>query len=248
MKRWLFLEVSRSIIKSLKAPIKSIKGMLIAFESVAQREPAAKTFLSVVKEEISAIENVRNDLIALVERKKLRLKKQNLNKILFDFTSEIETSLRYKKIRLVKKASNLKLQVYVNKVAINNALHHLVGSILEKKNPVQELKLSINETSSYAMIGGTIQDSILVNYYQSDLSVLNSAHYHEYDLIDVINIMNNHFGDAKFRWLDNQLVEFILVFPKKLKLPWYLKDEPLDPQTRMTKEYDKSKKKKSINV
>ncbi len=220
----LFGNLSRSIIRSLKTPIKSIHGMLIALEPFEKQHPAIVTFLDVIKTEAKSIETVRNDLISLVERKKLRLKKQNINEILFSFLSEAELGLKYKNIYLTKDISDVKLQGFVHKKALVESFHLLFGKLIENNESVDHILIYSKETSSNILIGGTKSELILDKYYYSKLSDLNSDNYHNYDMISVINVMNNHFGDCRFRWKDNHLDEFILVFPKKLKLPWYLKD------------------------
>lgn len=96
----LFGNLSRSIIRSLKMPIRAIKGMLITLDPIGQQIPAVNSCVSVIKGEITLIENVRNDLISLVERKQLRLKKQNLNEILFYFLSQVETGLNIRGVKV----------------------------------------------------------------------------------------------------------------------------------------------------
>ncbi len=220
----LFGNLSRSIIRSLKTPLKSINGMLIALEPFEKQNPAIGTFLDVIKTETKSIEVVRNDLISLVERKKLRLKKQNINEILFSFLSEAEMELKHKKIQVLKEISHVKLLGFVHKKSLIESFHHLIGKLTENNKSVDRIKIYSKETSSYLLIGGSKSEQQLDKYYYSKLSDLNSDNYHNYDMISVINVMNNHFGDCRFRWKDNELDEFILVFPKKIKLPWYLKD------------------------
>jgi hypothetical protein len=228
----LFGNLSRTIIRSLKTPIKVIKGMLMTLEPMARKDPALQSCLNVMKEEVDVIQNVRNDLISLVERKKLRLKKHNLNEILFAFLSEMEVSLRLRRIRYSKKVGSVKLSAHLNKKAVHDALHYLVGIMINSDTPVEELCMYTGESSSCVWIGAAVGDSRLAGYYQSDLSCFTADWYPDYNLIGVINTMNNHFGDARFRWQDGNLMEFILVFPKKLKLPWYLKDEVLPGRQR----------------
>lgn len=222
----LFGSISRTIIRSLKTPIKAIKGMLVALEPMTEKSESLKTCLGVIRDEVLVVENVRNNLIALVERKKLRLKKHNMNEVMFGFMSEIEVSLSRKHIHFTKIAAGLKLSAYINKKAINEALHHLVGIMTTNNASVKEFKIYVGESTSHVWLGGSVQEIFLKGYYLSGLSCLDSDNYHDYNLINVINIMNNHFGDSRFRWDSGNLVEFILVFPKKLKLPWHLKDEP----------------------
>lgn len=221
----LFGNLSRSIIRSLKNPIKAINGMIISLEPFKKNNSSLAPSLEIIESEIKSIEKVRNDLISLVERKKLRLKKQNINNILFDFLSEADLSIKHKNLEIIKDVSNLKLQGYVNKNALKVSFHHLFGSLIVNLDTKQQLKFYSKDTGSYILVGATKSTIKLDKYYYSKLSDLNSDNYHNYDMINVINVMNNHFGDCRFRWEDNGLDEFILAFPKKIKLPWYLKDE-----------------------
>jgi hypothetical protein len=66
---------------------------------------------------------------------------------------------------------------------------------------------------------------LLESHYFSDFSILGNRELDNYDLVEVVNTMNSHFGDFKVRHRNGRIAEFILVFPKKLKLPWYLKAE-----------------------
>lgn len=226
----LFGNLSRSIIRSLKMPIRAIKGMLITLDSIEQNNPGAKSCVDVIKDEITMIENIRNDLISLVERKKLRLKKQNLNEILFHFLSQVEIGLNVKGIKVRKLVKDVRLMAQLNRKSLVNILHQLIGNLANHDRSVVELKVYTGQSSSYVWLGATINDIRLNTYFQSELSILDSQYYHEYDMIAVINVINNHFGDVRFRWVEGKLVEFILVFPKKMKLPWYLRDEPANIQ------------------
>ncbi|MFQ6007536.1 MAG: hypothetical protein ACE5K8_01155 [Candidatus Zixiibacteriota bacterium] len=230
----LFGHLSRTIIRSLKTPIKVIKGMLLTLEPLAQKDAALQSALTVVKDEVDVIQNVRNDLISLVERKRPRLKKQNLNEIMFGFMSEIEVSLRLRKILFSKKTGAVKLSAYIHKASILDTLHYLVSMMIDSENPPHQLKMYTGESASCVWLGATIEDHRLSSYYLSDLSCLNIDCYPDYNLINVINTMNNHFGDVRFRWDNKNLLEFILVFPKKLKLPWYLKDEPVQRSKQLS--------------
>jgi hypothetical protein len=144
----------------------------------------------------------------------------------------MEVSLRLRRIRYSKKVGSVKLSAHLNKKAVHDALHYLVGIMINSDTPVEELCMYTGESSSCVWIGAAVGDSRLAGYYQSDLSCFTADWYPDYNLIGVINTMNNHFGDARFRWQDGNLMEFILVFPKKLKLPWYLKDEVLPGRQR----------------
>lgn len=114
----------------------------------------------------------------------------------------------------------------LNRNSLVNILHQLIGILANHDRSVAELKVYTGQSSTYVWLGATINDIRLSGYFQSELSILYPQYYHEYDMIAVVNLINNHFGDVRFRWANGRLVEFILVFPKKLKLPWFLRDEP----------------------
>lgn len=221
----MFGSLSRSVIRSLKVPVKVIKGMLISLEPMARRNAALDSCIAVMGEEIDQIENVRSELISLVERKKLRLKRQNINKVMFDFAGEIEQSLRLRNISLARIAAGVNLAVHCNKKALTDALHVLVGVMVEAPSVVEQLKLYTGESATNVWLGASTGRIQLDCYYASSLSYLDTDNYHNYDLISVINTMNNHYGDVRFRWTGDKMAEFIFVFPKKLKLPWYLRDK-----------------------
>jgi hypothetical protein len=225
----LFGSLSRSVIRSLKAPVKSLQGMLMMMEPLAKRDPAVESCLTVMKGQLEAIAGIRNNLIALVERKKLRLKKQKLDELVTGFVSEIELSLRLKEVRLVKKIESNQLSAQVNEPTIIEALHHLVGIMVDNLTLVQEMTIHTGESAAHVWLGVSTRDVRLNSYYLSDLSCLNLDNWGDHNLIEIINTMNNHFGDLRFRWSDGDLIEFILVFPKHLRLPWYLKDEQANP-------------------
>lgn len=221
-----FGNLSRSIIRSLKMPLRAIKGMLITLDPIGQQIPAVNSCVSVIKEEITLIENVRNDLMSLVERKQLRLKKQNLNEILFHFLSQVETGLNIRGVKVQKLVKDVRLMAQLNRNSLVNILHQLIDILANHDRSVAELKVYTGQSSTYVWLGATINDIRLSGYFKSELSVLDPQYYHEYNMIAVVNVINNHFGDVRFRWANGRLVEFILVFPKKLKLPWFLRDEP----------------------
>jgi hypothetical protein len=221
----LFGSLSRSVIRSLKAPIKSLQGMLMVMEPLAKRDPAIESCLAVMKGQMEAIAGVRSNLISLSERKKLRLKPQELNALADRFVSEVEISLRLKEIRLAKRLLTTPIAAQVNEPAIVEALHHLVGIMADNLTPAQSMTVHTGELGAHVWIGVSTKDVRLSSHYLSDLSCLNLDNWGDHDLIDIINTMNNHFGDLRFRWTDGDLIEFILVFPKHLKLPWYLRDE-----------------------
>jgi len=218
--------LSRSVIRSLKSPIKSLDGMLITLEPMARHDPAIESCVTVMKGQLNAIARVRNDLISLVERKKLRLKKQRLEEAVTSFASDIELGLRLREIRLVKRLASHQITAQINIASINEALHHLVGIMVDNLAPIEEMTLYTGESAAHVWLGVSSRDVRLSSYYLSDLSCLSVDNWGDYNLIDVINTMNNHFGDFRCRWNGSDLIEFIFVFPKRLKLPWYLKDEP----------------------
>ena len=228
----LFGSLSRSVIRSLKAPIKSLQGMLLVMETLAKRDPAIESCLAVMRGQTEAIAGVRSNLISLSDRKKLRLKRQNLNELADRFVSEVEISLRLKEIRLAKRLVTNPISAQMNEPAIVEALHHLVGIMADNLTPAQNLTIHTGESGAHVWIGVSTRNVRLNSYYLSDLSCLNLDNWGDHNLIDIINTMNNHFGDMRFRWTDGDLIEFILVFPKHLKLPWYLRDEPSSTSTQ----------------
>lgn len=222
-----FGNLSRSIIRSLRVPLKAIKGMLITLEHHSGSYPAITPCTDVISSQISVIENVRNDLISLVERKKMRLKKRNLNEILFEFMSAINTELKLSNISLTKRVSNINIHAYTNKKAIHEALHHLTEILIGSNQASQHLVLYVSESQSLSWIGATVKDPLLNTDNLNGSSDSRADNLMDYRLLPVVNTMNNHFGEARFRWAQDQLIEFRLEFPKKLKLPWHLRDEPI---------------------
>lgn len=224
----LFGNLSRTIIRSLKGPLRGIKGMLLALEPMECRDSALESCVKIIRDEVNRIETVRDDLISLVERKKIRLKNRNLNDLMFDFVSQIETSLSVQGVRVTRQTQNIKLPAYYSRAALLNVLHQLVGTIVNRGWRVRELKFYSGQSSSYVWLGATSNQIQLPVHFQGDIVTISSQYHHEYELISVVSVMDNHFGDVRFRWQDGRLVEFILVFPKKLKLPWYSKDKSID--------------------
>lgn len=223
----LFGNLSRSIIRSLKGPLQAIQGMLIALAPMEKKNTALQFSVQIIKDEVMRIESVRNNLISLVERRRLRLKKQNLSEVMFQFASHIDTGLRLKGIKLNKQTQELKVFAQLNKNALTGALHRLVETIVEKNRQARQLTLFTGQSVSYSWIGASTGAITLDSIYQSELAELSCEYHHEYDLVPVLSVMNSHFGDVRFRWNGDCLVEFIFVFPKRLKLPWYLRDETL---------------------
>ncbi len=220
----LFGTLSRSIIRSLKRPLKSLNGMLIAVEPLAQRDQALASFLGVMRQEVETIEKVRGELISLVERKRMRLKRQSLTTTLFDFASQIELHLKLQDIKVQKSVKDLNLMAQLNKKAIKEILQQLVETMLESGNGISEITLYAGQSSSFVWIGATSDQIQLDSYFKSELATAQSDYPHDYELISVINVMNNHFGDVRIRKDEDGVIEFLLVFPKKLNLPWHLKD------------------------
>ncbi len=221
----MFGNLSRSIIRSLKKPVRAIRGMLMALEPMSNRNTGLASCIEIIESEIEIIENVRNDLISLVERKRLRLKKQNLNELMFQFMSEIELGLNLKGIKMRRVSQEIELPACIHRTALMNVLHQLIGSMIEKSLVRDTVTFYTGQSYSYTWLGGTV-DEILLDGHDENISVIvDSQCYGEYDLIPIVNVMNNHFGDVRFRWHGNKLTEFILLFPRKLKLPWHLRDE-----------------------
>lgn len=221
-----FGNLSRSIIRSLKKPVRAIRGMLMALEPMSYQNAALASCIQIIESEIETIENVRNDLISLVERKRLRLKKQNLNEVMFQFMSQIELGLSLRGIKMRRVSKEVELPAFIHRTALINVLHQLIGSMLDR-SPIQDTAIIYTGQSySNTWLGGTVDDICLDGRHDSELTIIDSQGFEAYDLIPIVNIMNNHFGDVRFRWVDGKLAEFILLFPKKLKLPWHLRDEP----------------------
>lgn len=223
----LFGKISRTIIRSLKGPLRAIKGMLITLEPIERRDAALESTIQVIRNEVTRIETLRNDLISLVERRKLRLKKQNLNDLIFEISSQIGIGLEIRGIKVKKQVQDIKLLAQCNRKALLNVLHHLLGCIIDQHQQIQELTFYSGQSTTHLWLGATAGQIHLPTHFRGEMTTVDGHDFHEYELISILNVMNNHFGDAKFRWQDDRMVEFILAFPKKLKLPWYLRDEPL---------------------
>lgn len=224
----IFGNLSRTIIRSLKIPLRSIRGMLLTLEPASKSHQSVAFCIQTIDEEIATIERVREDLMALVRREKLRLKKRNLNEVMFQFVSQVETSLDFRGIRITKQAKNIRLDAHVNQTALVNTLHTLFDSMLDHGRDVTEMTIYTDESGANVWLGASVNGVYLHPQNQSALGAQNTQNHREYELISVINTMNSHFGDIRFRWCEARLVEFALIFPKKLKLPRHLKDEPLD--------------------
>ncbi len=233
----LFGTLSRSIIRSLKRPLKSLRGMLIAVEPMAQRDQGLNSLLDVMRQEVETIEKVRGELISLVERKRLRLKKHSLTTTLFEFASQMEIHLKLRNVKINKSVKDLKLMAHLNHKAINEILQQLVETMLQNTNGVSEITLYADQSSTFVWLGATSDNIQLDSYFQSDLATRQSDYPHDYELISVINVMNNHFGDVRVRKEEAGVIEFLLVFPKKLNLPWHLKDaaSATSPQSQPAK-------------
>ncbi len=225
----LFGTLSRSIIRSLKRPLKSLKGMLIAMEPMAERDQGLSSFLDVMRQEVDTIEKVRIELISLVERKRLRLKRHSVTTVLFDFASQIEPNLKMQGIRVQKSVKDLKLMALLNQKAVNETLQQLVEAMVKDRNGSTDLTLYAGQSSSFSWMGATWNEVLLDSYFKSDLATTRSEDAHDYKMIAAINVMSNHFGDVRIRRDGDRLVEFILVFPRKINLPWYLKDAATSP-------------------
>lgn len=223
----LFGKLSRTIIRSLKGPLRVIKGMLMAIEPIERRDTMLESCVQIIRDEVSKIEALRNDLISLVERRKLRLKKQNLNDLMFELVSQVETGLGVKGVRVKKQVQDIKLLAQYNRKALLTSLHHLLGCVIDQNRQVREVTFYSGQSSKYMWLGATADQITLPTHYRGEMTALDTHDFHEYEFISIMNVMNNHYGDVRFRWRDQRLVEFILAFPKKLKLPWYLRDETL---------------------
>lgn len=221
----LFGSLSRSVIRSLKSPIRALQGMVMSLEPKANRDPALAASLGVIRDEIERIAGIRNDLIALVQRRRLRLKRQNLNALMFEFEAQIGEVLRERGIRARKTAQDIRLDAHVNRPAVLSVLDRLTGFLIDGASPGDQLTLYSGQSAQYAWVGATADGAQLPETYPGDFDLIDYDHFRRYELIPVINVMNNHYGDVRFRWHRDRLLEFMLVFPRKVKLPWYLRDE-----------------------
>jgi hypothetical protein len=89
-----FGSVARAVIRSLKAPVKSLHGVLISLDTVVGNQPGAREFIRVMRSQIESIASVRDDMIRLVERKQVRLELADLNKIGQDISNQVSPLLR----------------------------------------------------------------------------------------------------------------------------------------------------------
>lgn len=222
----LFGSLSRTIIRSLKNPIRIIEGMIMALEPRERRDPALAASLGIIRTEVGRIERVREDLIALVQRRALRLKTQNLNDLMFGFVSQIEASLSMKGIGVRRSASGVKVMANLNGEALLGILHPLVSAVIRPGNATKDLCFYTGQSTQYAWLGATAGTRELEHRGPGDLEGIDSDPYYEYDLVSIYHVMNNHYGEIRWRWCKGGLVEFLLLFPRRLKLPWYLRDEP----------------------
>ncbi len=221
----LFGSLAKSLIKSLKGPIKGMKGMLIALEPASRYDSSISFCAGKMQSNVAMIESLRNDLISIVERNKFKLRQVNLHDLLDEFASEISSALRLIGIRVSTDGIRRVKPVYANEEEIVLALRKLVGIVGEPKGSKKELKFYSGDSETESWIGATTQGIRLPGSYSYLNELAETDNYFEHDLIPVIKIMNNHFGDVRFVWDKNRLLEFALVFPKHLKLSHSLRDE-----------------------
>ena len=132
--------------------------------------------------------------------------------------------LELRNVKLTTILSSADTQVFYNRKVIIETLGYMIGMMLENNGNVTQLTLYQGESAENGWIGATVRDIQLDVYFQSSLSVLDTDKFGFESLISVVNTMNNHFGSVRFRRKRRHLVEFVLVFPKKLKIPWNLVD------------------------
>jgi hypothetical protein len=145
---------------------------------------------------------------------------------MFQFMSQIELGLSLRGIKIRRLSKEVELPAFIHRTALINVLHQLIGSMIDRSLIQGTAIIYTGQSYSYTWLGGTVGDICLDGRLDSEPTIIDSQCFGAYDLIPIVNVMNNHFGDVRFRWVDDKLAEFILLFPKKLKLPWHLRDEP----------------------
>lgn len=222
----LFGKRSRTIIRALKGPLNAVQGILVALEPLERGHVALESFTQIIRTEVTKIETLRNELISLVERRRIRLKQQNLNDLLLEFASQVKMGLAFEGIRVRKRVQDVELPVQCNRKAIQKVLHRLTGCILDRRQQIRELTFYSGQSTTCTWLGVTADQILLPTCQRSAMTSLDAYDFHGHELTSIINVMHNHFGDVKFRWQGSRMVEFTLVFQRKLRLPWYLRDAP----------------------
>lgn len=220
-----FGAVARSVIRALKSPIRAVQGLIVSLDTMVGHDAGAAEFIKVLKTEVDSIAGVRDNMIRLVERKKLRLASGDLNNLAERFIAHISPSLTENGLGLKMRLATGTLVCHLAEDHILDCLHHLIASMIEGTRRVDHLTVYTGRSERVRWLGVSVSWVYLDSPDYCELATLGSADSSDLAVVTAMNIMNSHFGEVKFRWRKRKLVEFVLVLPKRLKLPWYLKAE-----------------------
>ncbi|MCB2229908.1 hypothetical protein KQH82_04265 [bacterium] len=220
-----FGSVARSVIRSLKSPVRSIQGVLISLEASIGDLPGAREFIHVIRTQTESIADVRTSLITLVERKRVRLAVIDLNELATEFAQQVTPLLGRSNVGLEPHLASRPLKCRVARKHLLRCLHRLIEEMTTDNELIEAVTIYTGESGNSRWVGCSSGEVRLHSYYLSELSRPENGNTSDYSLIDVINTMNSHFGSVRVRRRKSQLVEFILVLPRRLRLPWYLKAE-----------------------
>jgi len=226
-----FGAVSRSVIRSLKSPLKSMQGVLISLETSLDRQPGAQEFVRVLRSQVEVIAGTRKNLIRLVERKRIRLARLDLNTLADKFAQQVAPLMAMRGKTLQKHLYQTPLKCRIAPKQLLECLHRLFEELSTDDSSGDNVSVYTGESDHARWIGCTTEDIRLDSYYLSSLSSLEHSRVSDLSLVDVMNLMNSHFGTFRIRRHNEQLCEFILVLPKRLRLPWYLKAEAKQPKS-----------------
>lgn len=222
-----FGNLARSVIRALKAPLKSIQGLLVTVDAMLADDARTKGFVDLIRRDVESVSQLREDMIQLVQRRQARLSQHDLNEVAVSVASQIGPALQQQKITLLRSLSSGLHLSQINRKQIIDTMHQLIGNMIGDRHAAIQLTIYTGQSGRYTWLGATTTDIRLPHYYLSELSTLDQQDPGNPIMIHVINTMNSHFGEVKLRWDSENLIEFILVFPRQLKLPWYLRDERL---------------------
>lgn len=220
-----FGAVSRSVIRSLKSPLKSMQGVLISLETSLSRQPGAQEFVRVLRSQVEVIADTRKNLIRLVERKRIRLARLDINTVADEFAQQVAPLMAMRGKTLQKRLPQTPLNCRLAPKQLLECLHQLVEEMTATDSSVDVLTLYTGESDSARWIGCSMDEIRLNSYYLSEMSSFETNGAPDYAMVNVINVMNSHFGTMRVRYRKGQLIEFILVLPRRLRLPWYLRAE-----------------------
>lgn len=224
-----FGSVARSVIRSLKSPVRSIQGVLISLEASIGDHPGAREFIHVIRSQTESIADVRSSLISLVERRRVRLAVIDLNDLAEECSQQTSPLLNSSNIRLETRLASRPLKCRVARKHLLRCLHRLIEEMTSDNELIETVTIYTGESGNSRWVGCSSEDVRLHSYYLSELSRPENGNTSDYSLVDIINTMNSHFGSVKVRRRSGQLVEFILVLPRRIRLPWYLKAEVKRP-------------------